>query len=150
MEPITAPRGVDFAAGVRRTRRLLLTAAAATGIALVSFYWYSSQAIAAHERRVEAGDFPHLLLENGPVIVEGNGLVSDRDRKVVRQPPRYVASLRLIPPGPYGTVILANDDDPIHRKKTELVIAGRDAAGNWHPPSAAALVHNRGLGSPAP
>jgi hypothetical protein len=102
------------------------------------FWAYSAQAIHSHEQRVIAGDFPSVHLQTGSATVDGDGKVAGDVAK--QDPQMYVASLNLIPPGQYQAVIVADDSVASRREKAEIVIAGQDPKGQWHPASAPQIL----------
>jgi hypothetical protein len=81
-----------------------------------------------------------MHVEEGEAQVDDNGRVENHQAEPGIL--RYVATMRLVPPGKYQAIIVAADGNEAHRKKSELVIGARDASGTWHPASAAHLVEN--------
>lgn len=120
-----------------RTRTYLAAGFGSMIVALGLMSHHASVIVATHESRVVAGEFPYIHAETEAVVVEENGHVKAASGP--RTSPRYVASLRLIPPGAYTLILVAHDGNPKHRKKSELVIGAQDSAGVWHPASAASI-----------
>jgi hypothetical protein len=118
-------------------------ALAAFGLAILAggafFARVSTAAVSEVETRAIAGNFPHMHIEDGLAAIDEHGRV-DSLQGTEQAAFRYVASMRLVPPGKYQAVIIATDDNETHRKKSELVIAACDAKGHWHPASAAAIA----------
>lgn len=140
LPPQTGPAldPVAHAAGLRRTRMALVAGFLVMFGSIVWFLTYSADAVAKHEARVVAGDFPVLREATGAMEVDEHGRVVVGG--FLQNPPLTVASTRLVPPGKYKRAIVANDGVEAHRKKTELVIGAQDEKGAWHPASAAAVL----------
>jgi hypothetical protein len=75
-------------------------------------------------------------LEPGPFVIDGNGKACKALESFKEN--RYVASLRLIPPGNYQSVLETRNDG--QKDPTDMVIAGRDLSGHWHPDTAGQLL----------
>jgi hypothetical protein len=126
--------------GQRRTRTLLVLGFGSMTLVLGLMGYQASRIVKTHEARVIAGDFPFIHVEAEPVVVEENGQVKSASGPKER--PRYVASLRLIPPGRYQVLLIAHDGNPKRRKKSELVIGAQNTNGVWYPGSAVE-IHKR-------
>ena len=124
----------------KQQRSRLGLAAMGLAVAFGGYYFanFSRSAILGMEARAIAGDFPAVHVETGPAEVDGNGRMENHQAEPGIL--RYVATMGLVPPGKYVAVIIATDGNEDHRKKSELVIAARDAAGTWHPASATKIV----------
>lgn len=128
----------------RRARfRIILTVSSVISLACVFGYLtYAAKGVADLEQRIVAGDFPNVRLEKGNFNIATDGRVLG-----VRED-RYVASLKLVPPGEYQATLVANDGNPAHIEKGEIVIAAQDTKGQWHPETAPQLLER--LRSPRP
>jgi hypothetical protein len=123
-----------------QTMSRLALAAMAAAVAGSGYYFatFSRSTITDMESRAVAGDFPAMHVETGPAEVDDNGRVENH--QAAPGILRYVATMRLVPPGKYQAVIIATDGNEKHREKSELVIAAQDPSGTWHPATAANLV----------
>ncbi|MDB5102164.1 MAG: hypothetical protein JWM80_6585 [Cyanobacteria bacterium RYN_339] len=121
-------------------RSRLALVAMALAVAGGGYYFanFSRNTITDMETRAVAGDFPAMHIEEGEAEVDDNGRMENHQAQ--QGILRYVATLRLVPPGKYRAVIVATDGNEAHRQKSELVIGARDASGTWHPASASHLV----------
>jgi hypothetical protein len=115
-------------------------AAMALAVAASGYYFatFSRNTITDMESRAVAGDFPNMHVESGPAEVDDNGRVENH--QAAPGILRYVATMRLVPPGKYQAIIVATDNNAKHREKSELVIGAQDPSGTWHPTTAAHLV----------
>ncbi len=130
----------------RRRARLALTLGAIAFLGSVAAYYaIESHLVAIEEHRILTVDYPNLAFERGKYAIAADGLVSNA-KPQGPEPPRYAASLRLIPPGPYEAVILSQDLKAKPIERTDIVVAAEDPRGVWHPAAAAAKAH----GLPAP
>ena len=129
---------------VRRTRfRIILTVSTVISLACVLGYLtYAAKGVHELEQRIVSGDFPNVRLEKGHFNIATDGRVLG-----VRED-RYVASLKLVPPGEYQATLVANDGNPAHVAKGEMVIAAQDTKGQWHPETAPQVLER--LRSPRP
>ena len=129
-----------------KTRVILLLSGLVILGSMIGYGFYASAGLKQMESRIIAGDFPHVRLEAIEATVEESGKVVspqlDESKFLT------VASLKLVPPGAYKAVLVANDGNPKHIEKTELVIAGQDAAGKWHPETAPQVLER--LKAPSP
>ena len=123
----------------RRGKVIIVSGAAVLAIAIYALSTFTGHVAQLHERKVLAGDYAHIHLDQAEVRVTEKGEVQPAGR-FVQVNPRYVASLRLVPPGDYQAVLVAHDAEPGARKKAEIVIGARDARGGWHPPSAEQIL----------
>jgi hypothetical protein len=131
-------------AKVRQTRfRIIMSISTVIAVGCVFGYLtYAAQGVSQLERRIAAGDFPNVRLETTPASVAADGKVLGLKGE------RYVASLKLVPPGDYKAILVANDGNPKHIEKGEIVIAAQDTQGKWHPETAPTLLER--LRSPRP
>lgn len=116
-----------------RQQRFRILFIVSTAIALTCVFGYltvAAQGVSQLERRIVEGEFENVRLETGKFAVASDGRVLG-----VRED-RYVASLKLVPPGEYQATIVANDGNPAHIAKGEMVIAAQDVKGQWHPETA--------------
>ncbi|MEB3196292.1 MAG: hypothetical protein VKP62_03725 [Candidatus Sericytochromatia bacterium] len=130
----------DPADAAKQVRNRWLLAIGATLLLATTFWWqaYSRAALRQHEARMVAADFPALRLQQTSAQVDEFGRVSVNG--LLTEPPLAVGSLRLIPQGTYTALLIANDGNPAHIKKVELVIGARDANRRWYPPTAEAVA----------
>ena len=128
----------------RRTRfRIILTVSGVISLSCVlGYFTYAANSVRQMEQRITAGDFAHVRLETGDFNVASDG------RVLGVKEDRYVASLKLVPPGAYTATLVANDGNPAHVAKGEMVIAAQDAKGQWHPDTAPQVLDR--LRSPRP
>jgi hypothetical protein len=128
-----------------RQQRFRILLVVSTAIALTCVFGYltfAAQGVSQLERRIVAGEFENVRLETGSFNVATDGRVLG-----VRED-RYVASLKLVPPGEYQATLVANDGNAAHIAKGEMVIAAQDTKGRWHPESAPQVLER--LRSPRP
>ena len=129
-----------------KTRLVMVISFLVIGVSVVGYGFYASAGLKQMETRIVEGDFTNVRLESIPATVQENGKVFSS--QVDPEKNLTVASLKLVPPGEYKAILVANDGNPQHIEKTELVIAGQDAEGQWHPKSAPQVLER--LKAPAP
>jgi hypothetical protein len=140
------PAFPNEAATLRRKRvRSLLALTIAIAVACVFGYLtWAMNGVNQMDRRIMAGDFPNVRLETMPFAVADDGKVFADGLKG----DRYVASLRIVPPGKYKAMLVANDGNAAHIEKAEMVIAAQTVDGEWHPKSAPSILER--LRTPQP
>lgn len=128
----------------RRARfRIIMVISGVISLACVlGYFTYAANSIRQMEQRIVAGDFENVRLETGSFNVAQDG------RVLGVKEDRYVASLKLVPPGEYTATLVANDGVAAHVAKGEMVIAAQDAKGQWHPNTAPQVLDR--LRSPRP
>lgn len=141
------PPATDDDAKVRRNRATLVIGLVALATAFGGLSVYTSQLAAQHEQRVLAGDYPFVQFEKTQARVKDSGEVIALDSRTYEYP-RYVASMKFVPPGDYQAVIVAYEADPEKRRKAEMVIAAQDLSGAWHPKSAPEILNR--INKPTP
>jgi hypothetical protein len=140
--PASSP---DIAASRRQRVRIILTLTVVIAVACVFGYLtWAMNSVNQMDRRILAGDFPNIRLERVTMAVADDGKIFADGLKG----DLYVASLRVVPPGKYRAMLVANDGNPEHIAKAELVIAAQDEKGAWYPKTAPQILER--LNSPKP
>lgn len=135
----------DAAATRRQRVRIILTLTVVIAVACVFGYLtWAMNSVNQMDRRIMAGDFPNVRLETMPLAVADDGKIFADGLKE----DLYVASLRVVPPGKYTAMLVANDGNPEHIAKAEMVIAAKDEQGEWHPKTAPQILER--LNAPKP